>query len=120
MTALFAGAERPRLGPEFNALLKERLISGEASERGGAPAESPWPRRALRLYWAAAGLASLWIASRFDWRSALAALTPAERAGSALVLLALPLLLLAMGEPGRRTAEDGGGRWADRGVRVGA
>jgi hypothetical protein len=109
MTALFAGAERPRLGPEFNALLKARM----ASEAQGAPAESRWPRLAVRLYWAAAGLASLWIAARFDWRSALAALTPAERAGSALLLLALPLLLLAMEEPGRLAAGDGGRRIAE-------
>ena len=104
LRALFAGQERPRLSPDFEARLRQRLaVEGLAVEdhavEGLAAEAAPAPRRRprlnlLALYWLAAAALSLWIAMSLPWPAELS--WPLLAGGAALALtLCGPALVLS-------------------------
>jgi hypothetical protein len=93
LVELLGTSEPPRLALEFNARLLRRLES-QSHAVPASPRWPRWPRTLLRLYWAAAALASLAIVARLDWEPWLASLGPVERVWAALALLATPMIAL--------------------------
>lgn len=87
LAALRFEGEPPRLSPGFDARLWSRL------EQEAARRTVRWPRLALRLYWAAAAVASLALLARLDgaW---LGAFSPEVRVWLLLAVLASPTAAL--------------------------